>query len=121
MSSSKHPLTFEKELKKENIPQLFINSFNTRLWQNLSANQRNKIESLINAIATGKPYSWFGGQKIKSNNSLIRFRIGRNYRLLLIRSSDKFNFQLFNRQNYELNFKRNSSFSNGLGGAKQWN
>ena len=84
-------------------------------------NNHHKIESLINAIATGKPYSWFGGQKIKCNNSLIRFRIGRNYRLLLIRSSDKYNFQLFNRQNYELNFKRNSSFSNELGGAKQWN
>ena len=102
-----HPLT--NQSAQANTVASLMCRMNARVWQSLSSNQQFQTMSLINEIASGKPYPLLGGRKVKCNNSLIRFRIGRNHRLILIRTSKSIVLQLFNRQNYERNFNKKFS------------
>ena len=109
MSISTNALPPIDESKLANATTSFICRFNSRVWQNLSNNLQLQTVRLIYEITSGKPYTCLGGRKVKCNSSLVRFRVGRNHRLILIRSTSNFVFQLFNRQNYERNFKKKFS------------
>ncbi|WP_036791265.1 hypothetical protein [Photobacterium kishitanii] len=97
------------EQKLGNATPSLMCRINSRVWQNLSINQQSQTINLINKIGSGRSFPCLGGRKVKCNNSLVRFRIGRNHRLILVRTATNFVFQLFNRQNYEQNFKQKFS------------
>lgn len=107
MSRYKYAISPINESKLVNVTPSLLCKVNTRLWQSLSTNQQNQITNLMNEIASGIPYPRLGGKKVKCNHSLVRFHVGRRHRLILIRTSKNFIFKLFNRQNYERNFKKN--------------
>ncbi|EGT3624811.1 hypothetical protein FAP94_00085 [Morganella morganii] len=109
MSTKQYVFPFTEHSAKANTISSLVCHINARVWQSLSSNQQVQTMSLINEIASGKPYPLLGGRKVKCNNSLVRFRIGRNHRLILSRTSTNFIFQLFNRQNYERNFNKKFS------------
>ena len=82
---------------------------NSQVWLSRSTNRHNQTINLINKIKSDKPYPFLSGLKVKCNNSLIRFHIGLNHRLILMRPVKNFGFLLFNRKNYNLNFKQKFS------------
>lgn len=109
MSTLQYVFPLSDESTQSNTLSSLVCRMNARVWQSLSSNQQVQTINLINEITSGKPYPLLGGRKVKCNNSLVRFRVGRNHRLILIRTSKNFVFQLFNRQNYERNFNKNFS------------
>ncbi|WP_456077475.1 ParE family toxin-like protein [Endozoicomonas gorgoniicola] len=76
------------------------------IWTNLPHSHRKRIVHLVNALNAGVPYLALGGKKIRSNDSLVRFHVGKNHRLLLKSESNKSEMTLLNRQSYEKRFKR---------------
>lgn len=80
--------------------------FQTSVWMNLPKSYQRKTQTLINNIVAGKHYAYLGGVRIRCNRLLIRFRIGRNHRLVFVRRKNHQEFLLFNRQEYEKNFHR---------------
>jgi len=78
--------------------------FNRKVWINLPHTYQQKVNTLVSALALGVPFTRLGGKKIKCNQSLIRFRIGRNHRLLLKTDSQGKELRLLNRQGYEMYF-----------------
>jgi hypothetical protein len=109
MSTLQYVFPFTDQSTQANTISSLMCRINSRVWQSLSSNQQIQTINLINEITSGKPYPFLGGRKVKCNNSLVRFRIGRNHRLILNRTSTNFVFQLFNRQNYERNFNKKFS------------
>jgi len=81
-------------------------NFQPSIWMNLPKSYQRKTQTLINNIAAGKPYTCLGGVRVKCNRLLIRFRVGRNHRLVFVRRKNHHEFILFNRQEYEKNFHR---------------
>lgn len=106
MSTKQYVFPLTEQSAQANTISSLTCRINARVWQNLSFNQQAQTMSLINQIASGKPYQLLGGRKVKCNRSLVRFRIGRNHRLILNRTTTNFFFQLFSRQNYERNFNK---------------
>lgn len=87
--------------------QLPINChFKSKTWLNLAPVYKEKVRELLNSLESGTSFLKLGGRKIKSNESLIRFRIGRSHRLLLELKSSKREAVLLDRQGYESNFAR---------------
>ncbi|WP_375750023.1 hypothetical protein [Vibrio sp. HN007] len=76
-----------------------------KIWRELPDSTRKKTLSVVSAIANGTPCSLFGGKIVKSNPSLIRFRIGRSFRLILSQRKHNQVFKLCRRQGYEKYFK----------------
>jgi len=60
-------------------------NFQPSIWMNLPKSYQRKTQELISSIAAGKPYTCLGGVRIKCNRLLIRFRVGRNHRLIFLR------------------------------------
>jgi hypothetical protein len=109
MSTLQYVFPFTEQSTQANTTSSLMCRINSRVWQSLSTNQQSQTKNLINEIASGKPYPLLGGRRVKCNNSLVHFRIGRNHRLILIHTSTNFVFQLFSRQNYERNFNKKFS------------
>ncbi|WP_462173288.1 ParE family toxin-like protein [Pseudoalteromonas xiamenensis] len=106
MSTKQYVFPLTEQSAQANTISPLMCGINARVWQYLSFNQQVQTVSLINEIASGKPYPLLGGRKVKCNSSLVRFRIGRNHRLILNRTPTNFFFQLVSRQNYERNFNK---------------
>lgn len=93
-------------------PELISSNFDCiclvdkKIWRDLPNSARQKTLSVVSAIANGTPFNTLGGKNIKSNPSLIRFRIGRSFRLILSRGNNRFTFKLCRRQGYEQHLKR---------------
>ncbi|WP_429740204.1 hypothetical protein [Enterovibrio makurazakiensis] len=77
-----------------------------KIWQQLSNSTQKKTLRLVRDITNGISLTSLGGQVVKSNPSLIRFRIGRSFRLVLSRGKGRLTFRLCRRQGYEAQFKR---------------
>lgn len=77
-----------------------------KIWRDLSKSARRKTLEVVSSIANGTPFTLLGGQLVKCNPSLVRFRIGRSLRLILSKGKDRFVFKLCQRQGYERHFKR---------------
>lgn len=80
--------------------------FRRSVWNNLPKTYQQKALKLVSDIATGKPYSYLGGVRVKCNRLLIRFRVGRSHRLVFVERNNHNEFLLFNRQEYEKHFHR---------------
>ncbi|MEZ8353202.1 hypothetical protein AB4516_20200 [Vibrio sp. 10N.222.54.F12] len=76
-----------------------------KIWRELPDSTRQKAIDVVSAIANGTPCTLLGGKIVKSNPSLIRFRIGRSLRLILSQGNHHQVFKLFRRQGYEKHFK----------------
>ncbi|MGR5232971.1 ParE family toxin-like protein [Vibrio rotiferianus] len=76
-----------------------------KIWRDLPNSTRQKTLSVVSSIADGTPFTVLGGKNIKSNPSLIRFRIGRSFRLILSKGNKRLTFKLCRRQGYEQRFK----------------
>ncbi len=79
-----------------------------KIWRDLPNSARQKTLDVVTGIANGTPFTSLGGQIVKCNPSLIRFRIGRSLRLVLSKNNDCSSFKLFQKQGYEKHFKRMS-------------
>lgn len=86
MSTKQYVFPFTEESTRANTISSLVCRINASVWQSLSSNQQVQMINLINEITSGKPYPLLGGRKVKCNNSLVRFRVGRNHRLILIRT-----------------------------------
>ncbi len=76
-----------------------------KIWRDLPNSYRHKTLSVVRAIADGTPFTLLGGKNIKSNPALIRFKIGRSFRLILSKEKNRLTFKLCRRQGYEQHFK----------------
>lgn len=97
--------TFNLYGVKEHLPPIRCR-FKSKVWLNLPLVYKEKVRRLINSLELGTSFSTLGGKKIKSNEIFIRFRIGRNYRLLLKIKYPVRELVLLERQNYESFFMR---------------
>jgi len=77
-----------------------------KIWRALPKPARTKTLEVVSSVANGTPFTFLGGQIVKCNPSIVRFRIGRSLRLILSRGKDRFVFKLLQRQGYERYFKR---------------
>ena len=80
--------------------------FKSKTWLNLPPIYKEKVRKLINSLEIGTSFLALGGKKIKCNDSLIRFRIGRSHRLLLRTKPSERELVLLERQSYESFFRR---------------
>ncbi len=85
--------------------ELYECSVDYNVWLNLSKTTKKKIYSIMKLTFYGAPIDKIGGRVIKCNPDLIRFRVGRNYRLVMSNKSNERKFFLYPRQSYEKNFK----------------
>ena len=106
MLSKKLQLTNDSELQSPIKLKPSSCNFQSSIWLNLPKSYQRKTQELINCIVAGKSYACLGGARIKCNRLLIRFRVGRNHRLILLQRKSHHEFLLFNRQEYEKNFHR---------------
>ncbi|WP_422449088.1 MULTISPECIES: hypothetical protein [unclassified Endozoicomonas] len=76
------------------------------IWSNLPSVYQKKVQEIANELSSGTPFQLLGGKKIRCNKSLVRFRVGRNHRLILKTGAGGRELQLLNRQCYEKAFER---------------
>ncbi|AWB57855.1 hypothetical protein DBO93_09910 [Colwellia sp. Arc7-D] len=69
---------------------------NFHVWKNFLNWPRLKSVNLTNDIKLVKSYKCSSPQKVKCNNSLVRFRVIKNYRLTLMYTISNMFYQLFN-------------------------
>ena len=80
--------------------------FNPKVWLNLPNVYKDKVNKVIASLDQGASFLTLGGKKIKCNDQFVRFRIGRNYRLLLKTKSSCRELVLLKRESYENFFRR---------------
>jgi hypothetical protein len=76
-----------------------------KIWRDLPNSTRSKTIKVINSISEGVPFTVLGGKRVRSNPTLVRFRVGRSLRLILSRANDRLTFKLCQREGYERYFK----------------
>ncbi|MCF7483088.1 hypothetical protein L3V31_15340 [Vibrio sp. J1-1] len=99
---------FKSKLHGKNLASSasdYVCHVNKKIWRDLPNSHRQKTLSVVNSIADGTPFTVLGGKNIKSNPSLIRFRIGRSFRLILSKGNNRLTFKLCRRQGYEQHLK----------------
>lgn len=106
MLSKKPQLSNDSELQRPIKLKPILCNFQPSIWLNLPKSYQRKTQDLISCITAGKPYTCLGGTRIKCNRLLIRFRVGRNHRLIFLQRKSHHEFLLFNRQAYEKHFHR---------------
>lgn len=61
-----------------------------------------KVRVLHQQLLSGIPYPHLGGKRIRQNREIIRFKIGRNWRLLYLRKAEGIEpYCLITRQKFE--------------------
>lgn len=65
--------------------------------------------SIFNALCNATPYPKLGGVKVKRRPHLIRFKLGRDYRLIIEKTLDGFElYQIMTRQRFQRELTRRS-------------
>jgi len=106
MLNKKSKLSHDTDLQGPIKLKPILCNFQPSTWMNLPKSYQRKTQELISCIAAGKPYTCLGGVRVKCNRLLIRFRVGRNHRIIFLRRKNHHEFILFNRQEYEKHFHR---------------
>ncbi len=70
---------------------------------------RNKALITFNALLDGHPYLLLGGAKLKRRPDLVRFKLGREFRLIFkLKDEGLVPYQLVTRQRFDRELKRRS-------------
>ncbi|GAA5189566.1 hypothetical protein [Ferrimonas gelatinilytica] len=77
------------------------------LHQQLPERQQRRVNNITQALIDGQNYHSLGGVRVRCNNNLIRFRLGRNWRLIFRQSPLGYEFlSVVSRQDFETEIKR---------------
>ncbi len=76
---------------------------------NLSDCHIKRAFYILNALFNAIPYPALGGVKVKRRPNLIRFKLGRDYRLIIKQTLDGFEvFEIMTRQRFQRELTRRS-------------
>jgi len=76
---------------------------------NLSDCHVQRALNIFNALCNATPYLKLGGVKVKRRPNLIRFKLGRDYRLIIKQTLDGFEpYQIMTRQRFQRELTRRS-------------
>ena len=71
--------------------------------------QHDKVGSILSSLKKAIPYTLLGGVKIKRRPHLIRFKLGRGYRLVVKQTADGFEpYKVMTRQCFQRELTRRS-------------
>lgn len=76
---------------------------------NLSDCHMQRALNIFNALCNETPYPKLGGVKVRRRPNLIRFKLGRDYRLIIKQTLDGFEpYQIMTRQRFQRELTRRS-------------
>lgn len=76
---------------------------------NLSDCHVQRALNILKALSIATPYPKLGGVKVKRRPNLIRFKLGRDYRLIIKQTLDGFEpFKIMTRQSFQRELTRRS-------------
>ncbi|WP_420809933.1 hypothetical protein [Endozoicomonas montiporae] len=78
-----------------------------KLWRTLPTSQKVRATKICDDLSKGKTYHYLGGKKLIRKPSIVRFKLGRRYRLICKLYCKKLSpFQILTHENYNKMYKK---------------